>query len=84
MSRLSALLILSPLHHSIGHSLGAAPQLIKAEHLTVAHLQKHIYTCVLEYGSSWYAETTHRAGKNTLCSHAKTSDESQLGPNPRP
>ena len=54
-SRLSALLVLSPLNHSIGHSLGAAPQLIKVEHLTVAHLQKYIYACVLEYGLSWCA-----------------------------
>lgn len=54
-SRLSAWLVLSPLHHSIGHSLGAAPQLVQAEHLIVAHLQKFIYACVLEYRLSWHA-----------------------------
>jgi len=49
------------LHHSVGHSLGAAPQLIKAELLAVAHLQRYMDVCVLDYGSSWCAQ------KRSLC-----------------
>ncbi len=55
-SSLSALLVRSPLHHSIGHSLGAAPQLVKAEHLAVAHLQRYIRSCDFADGSSWCAQ----------------------------
>jgi len=60
-SSLSAVLVHSPLHHSVGHSLGAAPQLIKAELLAVAHLQRYMDVCVLDYGSSWCAQ------KRSLC-----------------